>query len=179
MPFSVTRSPSRTSPAGYHARVSLADQRWLRLGTLCLLYVAQGIPWGFTATTIPSYLGSQGIAVGGALAMTVLPYSFKWIWGPVIDAFTIRRLGRRRPWIVFAQLMMAATILAMISISDLGTDLQALAWMIFLHTIFNSMQDVAVDALAVDLLEDDERARANGLMYASKYLGGFIGGFGI
>ena len=159
--------------------MSLADQRLLRLGTLCLLYVAQGIPWGFTATTIPAYLAERDAAVGGALAMTTLPYSFKWIWGPLMDAFTIPRLGRRRPWIVFAQLMMAATILAMISISDITTDLKLLAWMIFVHTIFNSMQDVAVDALAVDLLEEKERGRANGMMYASKYLGGFIGGAGI
>jgi PAT family beta-lactamase induction signal transducer AmpG len=149
--------------------VNLADNRWLRLATLCLLYIAQGLPWGFTATTIPSYLGQRGLeaaAIGGALAMTTLPYSFKWIWGPLIDAFPIPRIGRRRPWIVFAQLMMAATILAMIAIPDLTGDIQALAWMIFLHTIFNSMQDVAVDALAVDLLQDDERGRVNGMMYA-------------
>lgn len=147
-----------------------------------MLYVAQGIPWGFTATTIPSHLGDRGLsaaAIGAALAMTTLPYSFKWIWGPIMDTFTIVRFGRRRPWIVFAQLMMAATILAMIAIPDLTHDLKVLAWMIFIHTIFNSMQDVAVDALAVDLLDPDELGRANGLMYACKYLGGFIGGAGI
>jgi PAT family beta-lactamase induction signal transducer AmpG len=52
-------------------------------------------------------------------------------------------------------------------------------WMVLLHTVFNSMQDVAVDALAVDLLEEHERGRANGLMYASKYGGGMIGGAGM
>ena len=36
--------------------VSLAERRWLRLFTLCVLYVAQGIPWGFMATTLPGYL---------------------------------------------------------------------------------------------------------------------------
>jgi PAT family beta-lactamase induction signal transducer AmpG len=162
--------------------VSLAERRWLRLFTLCVLYVAQGIPWGFMATTLPPYLAERGVnaeSVGMVLAMTTLPYAFKWVWGPIVDAFTIPALGRRRPWILFAQLMMAATVITMIAIPDLTRDIELLVWMIMIHTIFNSLQDVAVDALAIDLLQDDERGRANGAMYASKYLGGMIGGAGM
>lgn len=162
--------------------MSLAERRWLRLFTLCVLYVAQGIPWGFTALTLPAYLAKRGLdatAIGTAMAATVLPYSFKWIWGPIMDAFTIRRFGRRRPWIVFAQGMMALTIGAMLAIPDITRDLNLLMQMVFIHTIFNSMQDVAVDALAVDLLDENERGRANGLMYGSKYGGGVIGGAGM
>ncbi|MEO7092633.1 MAG: MFS transporter, partial [Polyangiales bacterium] len=72
--------------------MSLAERRWLRLFTLCALYVAQGIPWGFTAITLPTYLAKQNLdvnAVGLVVAMTTLPYAFKWVWGPVIDAFTL------------------------------------------------------------------------------------------
>jgi PAT family beta-lactamase induction signal transducer AmpG len=162
--------------------VSLAERRRLRLFTLCVMYVAQGIPWAFTAITLPSYLAASGVsddALGAVLAMTTLPYSFKWAWGIVIDAFPSRRFGRRRPWIVLAQGMMAVTIGAMILIPDLTASVRVLAWMVFIHTIFNSMQDVAVDALAVDLLDEAERGRANGMMYASKYIGGAIGGTGL
>lgn len=162
--------------------MSLAERRWLRLIILCTFYVAQGIPWGFTAITIPAYIAKRGLGVeevGAALAMTTLPYSFKWVWGVVIDAYTIPRWGRRRPWIVFAQGMMALTILAMVLIPDLTLDVKMVAWVILIHTVFNSLQDVAVDALAVDLLSDDERGRANGFMYASKYAGGMIGGGGM
>ncbi len=161
--------------------MSLAERKWLRLATLVVLYVAQGIPWGFMATTIPGYLASRGLdpgAVGVALATTTLPYTFKWVWGPVIDAIVIPRFGRRRPWIIFAQLMMALTVAAMLAIGDLSTDLKMLAWMILIHTVFNALQDVSVDALAVDLLDDDERGRANGLMSGAKYGGGAIGGIG-
>jgi MFS transporter, PAT family, beta-lactamase induction signal transducer AmpG len=159
--------------------VSLAERRWLRLFTLCVLYIAQGIPWGFMASTLPSYLVSRGVEdIGTVVAMTYLPFAFKWVWGPVIDAFTIPRFGRRRPWIVFAQGMMALTVVAMVTF-DVTRYLQLLVQMIFLHTVFNSIQDVAVDALAVDLLPDNERGRANGLMYGSKYVGGALGGFGM
>lgn len=162
--------------------MSLAERRWLRLFTLCVLYVAQGVPFGFMATTLPTYIKSAGVSdavVGSALAMTTLPYTFKWIWGPLMDVLTIPSLGRRRPWIMFAQLMMAVTVIAMVAIPDVTVDLDLLAWMILIHTVFNSMQDVAVDALAVDLLDDSERGRANGLMYACKYGGVVIGGAGM
>lgn len=168
---------------GVPSRVmSLADRRWLRLFTLCALYCAQGIPWGFMAITLPSYLAGKGLdaaAVGGAMAMTTLPYTFKWVWGPIVDAFTLRRFGRRRPWILFAQGMMVLTVGALIAIPDLTQDLDLLMWMVLIHTAFNALQDVAVDALAVDLLDEEERGRANGFMYAAKYGGGVIGGAGM
>jgi PAT family beta-lactamase induction signal transducer AmpG len=159
--------------------VSLAEQRWLRLFTLCALYVAQGIPWGFMATTLPAYLTQRGVdyaVIATMLSFSYLPYSFKWVWGPIIDAWTIPRLGRRRPWILLAQGMMALTLIAMVTF-DVTVEVKLLAWMIFIHTVFNALQDVAVDALAVDLLDDDERGRANGLMYGCKYGGGLIGGY--
>jgi PAT family beta-lactamase induction signal transducer AmpG len=146
------------------------------------MYVAQGIPWGFMATTLPAYLVDRGLdfgAVTAALSFTTLPYAFKWIWGPIIDRFTIPRFGRRRPWIIFAQGMMAATVIAIVAIPDLTAEIQMLAWMILIHTVFNALQDVSVDALAVDLLGDSERGVANGLMYGSKYIGGLIGGYGM
>jgi len=162
--------------------MSLAERRGLRLFTFCVMYVAQGIPWAFTAITLPAYLSAGNVsdeALGAVVAMTTLPYSFKWAWGFLIDAFPSRRFGRRRPWIVLAQGMMALTIGAMILVPDLTESTRLLAWMVFIHTVFNSMQDVAVDALAVDLLDEAERGRANGLMYASKYVGGAIGGAGL
>ena len=132
------------------------------------------------SVTLPGYLTAHGIdreLLAKALAFTTLPYAFKWIWGPIIDAVRLPRLGRRRPWIVFAQAMMVVTMVVLVTF-DLGTDVKVLAWMIFIHTVFNAMQDVAVDAYAVDELDESERGRANGLMYGSKYVGGVIGGAG-
>ena len=161
---------------------SLAGRPWLRVLALSSLYFAQGVPWGFMAITLPAYLADRGLdttVVATTMAMTTLPYTFKWVWGPVIDSFTIPALGRRRPWILLAQLMMALTVIGMIAIPDITVALAALSWMILIHNVFNALQDVSVDALAVELLSDEERGRANGFMYGSKYLGGFIGGAGM
>lgn len=171
--------------------------------TLCGLYVAQGIPWGFVTVTFASWLAKpeQGITteqLGPILAVATLPWSFKFLWGPLMDRFTIRSLGRRRPWIIFAQGMAILVLGSMIFIDDLvgmvwTASPQDNAWqrtffsivpgplaaLILLANVFVSLQDVAVDALAVDLLEEKERGIANGLMYGSSYLGTAIGGAGL
>jgi PAT family beta-lactamase induction signal transducer AmpG len=162
--------------------MSLSTRPKLRLLTLCALYVAQGIPFGFITITLAAFMADQGLGtddVGNIIFYSTLPWAFKWVWGPFIDVFGIQSMGRRRPWIIFAQLMMAVTMLLMVFVSDLTTSIVALSWMTALHNVFGSLQDVAVDALAVDLLEEDERGRVNGLMWGSKYFGVAVGGAGL
>ncbi len=149
--------------------------------TLCALYLAQGVPYGFVLVTLVAHLASQGMetaAVAEIMAFTTLPWVFKFVWGPVIDRFNWPSLGRRRPWIIASEAMMALTLLVMIFLDDLTESVHLLAWMVFLHNCFNALQDVAVDALAVDLLGDEERGKVNGYMWAAKWVGLGIGGAG-
>ena len=181
----------------------LAENKGLRLFTLCGLYVAQGIPWGFVTVTFAAWLADpqQGMTteqIGPILAVATLPWSFKFLWGPLMDRFTIPSVGRRRPWIIFAQVMAILVLGSMAFVSDPAAMVWTadanssgfrayliafvpgpLAAMILLANVFVSMQDVAVDALAVDLLDEDERATANGMMYGCSYLGTAIGGRGL
>ena len=164
------------------APAALSTRPRLRLTTLCALYTAQGIPWGFITITLAAFLADQGLEtaqVGDLLAFSTLPWAFKWIWGPLIDRFCFPSIGKRRPWIVGAQAMMGITVLSMILIEDLTKGVDTLIWMVFVHNCFNSLQDVATDALAVEILDDDEKGKANGYMWASKYLGIAIGGAGM
>lgn len=159
---------------------TLADHPRLRLAFLCLLYVGQGIPYGFVTIALAAHLAAQGVAaaaIGGVIAMAVLPWSFKWAWGPVVDSGRLAWLGRRRPWLIIAQAMMIATALGLALVPD--GDSAWLGWAVLLHNVFVGLQDVAVDALAVDQLEGHDRERASGLMYGSAYLGTFLGGAGL
>jgi len=81
-----------------------------------VLYVAQGIPYGFVTVTFASYLAEQGkpvAAIGTITALSTLPWAFKWVWGPLIDRWGFPAMGRRRPWILGAQFGMILSILAM------------------------------------------------------------------
>jgi PAT family beta-lactamase induction signal transducer AmpG len=112
--------------------------------------------------------------IGALSALILLPWTFKIIWAPLMDTFTLRSMGRRRSWIIGAQLLMALTLIGILFVPNVTSDYKLLGIMFFIHNIFASMQDVATDALAVDILPSEEQGRANGMMWASKLLG--IGG---
>jgi MFS transporter, PAT family, beta-lactamase induction signal transducer AmpG len=111
------------------------------------------------------------------IAMAVLPWSFKWAWGPVVDSGRLAWLGRRRPWLIVAQAMMILTAAGIALVPE--TDVALLGQVILLHNVFVGLQDVAVDALAVDQLEGAARERASGMMFGSAYVGTFLGGAGL
>ena len=154
--------------------MALSDNRLQRTSMMCALYVAQGIPWGFMATAVVSYLTQHGInttEAGKLTAIVLVPWSFKLVWAPLIDTMTIRSMGRRRPWIIGAELLMAFSLLGLLALGDIRGNLQLLGWMFFLHNCFASLQDVATDALAVDIVPPEEQGLVNGLMWGSKLLG--------
>jgi PAT family beta-lactamase induction signal transducer AmpG len=145
---------------------------------LCAMYVAQGIPWGFMTVALVSYLTEHGLGdreAGKLTALFLLPWTFKLVWAPLIDTITIRSMGRRRPWIISAQLMMALSLLCILAMNDLTSDLSQLGWIYFVHNCFASLQDVSTDALAVDILPLQEQGRTNGFMWGSKLLGKAVG----
>ena len=87
----------------------------------------------------------------------------------------------RRPWIFVAQSGIAISLLIPVGMSDItsGSALIFLAWTFFAVNCFCSMQDVATDALAVDLLSPTERGRILSFMWASQLAGIAVGGAGM
>lgn len=159
--------------------MSLIENRRKRMTLLCALYFAQGIPWGFMDITMINYLIENGVSVGEAAwvsALILLPWTFKLIWAPLIDTVTIRSMGKRRPWIIGAQFLMAITLIGILMVPDVTADYRLLGMMFFIHNVFASLQDVSTDALAVDILPPDEQGKANGMMWASKLIGYGAGG---
>lgn len=157
--------------------MALSNNKQQRILLLCALYFAQGVPRGFMTITLISYLTGQGVAdsVAGKLAAFIaLPWAFKFIWAPVIDSLAFPSMGRRRPWIVGAELMMAITLLGFLILFNPASDIALLGWIFFAHNCFASLQDVLSDALAIDILTKEELSTVNGLMMASKLVG--IGG---
>ena len=157
----------------------LASRRG-RLAAFFALYLTEGIPLGFTATAVATQMRRQGIGpaeIGTFVASLYLPWAFKWAIGPFVDVLASDRWGRRRMWIVMAQVMMVVTLLAAMPVK-LPMELQLFTWLILAHNIFAATQDVAIDALAVNVLREDERGLANGLMFGGAYLGQALGGSG-
>lgn len=152
--------------------------RWGRLTAFFLLYMTEGIPLGFTATTVTTQMRRQGVSAGDVatfVAVLYLPWSWKWVMGPIVDCVYSRRLGRRRAWIVAAQSLMALTLCSGIGVDPVER-FYVFMGLIAVVNVFGALQDVAIDALACKVLPRDERGLANGLMFAGAYSGQAVGG---
>ena len=158
----------------------LASRRG-RLAAFFLLYLTEGIPAGFTATAVATQMRRQGLepaAIGAFIGALYVPWAVKWAFGPFVDVLSSDRWGRRRMWILFTQAMMVVTLLAAMPVS-FTTRLWLFTAIILVHNVFSATQDVAIDALAVNVLRGDERGLANGLMFGGNYVGNAIGGSGV
>ena len=158
---------------------ALTENKASRTISLCILYVAQGLPSCFANVAFVAFLVTNGIEVEQIallFATVYLPWTFKFIWGPVIDMVTFPRYGVRRPWVLFAETGMIISLATLLIVPDLVASIQLVTILLFIHNLFSSLQDVSVDALAVDILEPDEVATVNGLMFASKRGGIIFGG---
>ncbi len=158
----------------------LASKRG-RMAAFFFLYMTEGIPLGFTATAVATQMRRQGLGpaeIGAFVGSLYLPWAFKWISGPFVDVLSSDRWGRRRTWILGTQLMMIATLLIAMPI-DFVNNIALFSAVIFVHNVFSATQDVAIDALAVNVLPENERGLANGFMFGGAYFGQAIGGSGV
>jgi len=165
---------TKTQPAG---GLILSESRPLRLFTLFILYVTQGVPIGLFWFAIPAWMAANGSAaedVAYVLGFTALPWTLKLVNGFVMDRYTFLKMGRRRVWIIGAQLVMIACLIACALINPSSSDVVLLAAAGFIVNSATTFQDVAVDGLAVDIMEEDERARGSGMMFGGQAIGSAI-----
>ncbi|MDH5737169.1 MAG: MFS transporter, partial [Gammaproteobacteria bacterium] len=152
----------------------LESSRFLRFFVFTFLYVAQGLPWGMFVVGIPAWLAGEGYSasdIGSVIAIAGMPWSFKLIAGPFMDRFSFPAMGRRRPWVLMSQAGIFVSLLVLMSIDIKEDGIMALAWAGFLISFFCAVQDVAVDGMAIDVLKQNERARANAFMFGGQMAG--------
>jgi len=149
-----------------------------RLITFSLLYLTEGIPLGFSAIALATYLRMSGVGlteIGIFIASLYAPWGFKWAWAPLVDLVKFKKFGSSRTWIAGSQILMIIT-LGILVFFDLKENMGLLITLMVIHNIFAATQDVAIDALAVRILPAHERGIANGFMFGAAYLGQTIGG---
>jgi PAT family beta-lactamase induction signal transducer AmpG len=96
------------------------------------------------------------LATIGFLSLVGLPYTFKFLWAPLMDRFDLPLLGRRRGWLVLTQLALAAALLALSAASP-QESIRVFALLAVTVAFVSASQDVVVDAYRTDLLPARER----------------------
>lgn len=146
----------------------LSESRFLRYLTFGLFYVSQGVPAGVTIIGIPAWAAAKGASsttVASLVAAAYLVPSFKFMLGPIVDRYTFPAMGRRRPWLIGAQTVMTLAWIAASILAPGPTDTSLLVMVTFMVSGATAVQDVAADALSVDLLQDGEEGPASAFMF--------------
>jgi len=152
---------------------SLSENTFLRYFNFIALYFAQGVPEGMLFFGIPAWMAMNGKTPGEIAGFAVacgLPWSFKFIVAPLMDRYTYLPMGRKRPWVLFGQLGLIASCIAMAYVPDPLNNLTLFMAAGFMVSFFGAFQDVATDGMAVDIIPINQQARANGLMWGSKII---------
>ncbi len=137
---------------------SYFDNPAYRLFIVLFLGFASGIPLALTAGAMQAWLTMEGMDLTtiGFLGLVALPYTFKFLWAPLMDRFEPPLLGRRRGWIVLMQFLIAAGLFLLSTTSP--TDSIKMFAAIALVIAFSSASlDVVIDAYRADLLPPNER----------------------
>ncbi len=142
------------------------------MGTL--LYLAQGIPQGLLFYAIPAWLavnGQSAASIGAVVAAAALPWSLKFIMGGIVDRYTFLPMGRRRAWLIGAQVVIVITATLFALRNPSPEDMPVIIGFIFLLSCFTALQDVALDAMVIDLTPEAEIGQINGFMFGGKLVG--------
>ena len=152
----------------------LAESSGMRYAAGSSMYFAQGIPYGLMNIAVPAWLASQGVGAGqiaSFLAIIILPWAFKLLSGPLMDRYQFLAMGRRRPWVLGAQLGMTLSFFGLILIENPAEQIGLLMFLGLFINVFAATQDVAVDGMAIDVTPVDEQGRLNGFMVFGKAAG--------
>lgn len=155
--------------------LSRSIQIYLKRDILIMLFLGFGcgIPLALVISTLSSWLTTAGIDIEniGLFAMVTTPYALKFLWSPLIDQTKLpvlsRRMGRRRSWMLFTQILLIALIVIMGN-SDPTSNITLFAIIALAVSFTSATQDIVVDAFRVETLDEEDQGAG-----AAAYVFGF------
>jgi len=157
---------ARATPKKETWREALFNRRML----ICVFIgFSSGLPLYLLINLLPAWLRTEGVDLKaiGLFALIGLPYTWKFLWSPLLDRYAIPWLGRRRGW------MFAMHVALLLSIPALGwlrpqTDIWTIAYLAAAIAFFSASLDIALDAFRRELLPDAELGLGNSI-YVNAY----------
>ncbi|GHG82682.1 AmpG family muropeptide MFS transporter [Comamonas sp. JC664] len=140
-----------------------------RIWLLVAVGFASGLPLWLTGVTLSAWMKDEGVNLKtiGVFALVSMPYTFKVLWAPLMDRYTLPFLGRRRGWMLVTQVLLMGAIAAMGLLNPREAPV-AMAAMAVLVTFLSASQDIVADAWRTDILTVEERGLGN-----STYITGY------
>ncbi len=165
-------SDSDAKPSWREMFVAMLSRRML---VALLMGFACGLPLLLTGSVLQAWLKDGGVSLTdiGFFALVGLPYTLKFLWAPLFDRYVPPLLGRRRGWLVMAQLVLAAALAALSLAQPTPGHLWWISVAALLVSFFSASQDIVVDAYRRESLSDNELGLGSAL-YVNGYRVGML-----
>jgi PAT family beta-lactamase induction signal transducer AmpG len=138
---------------------------------------SSGLPLYLLLNLLPAWLRSEGVDLKtiGFFALIQFPYTWKFLWSPLLDRYALPVLGRRRGWILLMQIGLLLTIGLLGGLSP-RAEIGPVLWLAALLSLFSATQDIALDAYRRELLGEVELGLGNAVHVNAYRLAGLVPG---
>jgi len=138
---------------------------------------SSGLPLYVLLTLVPGWLRSEGVQLTaiGLFTLIQFPYTWKFLWSPLLDRFSVPWLGRRRGWMFITQCALLLAI-GLIGTFSPATDLRSIATLAAITALLSASQDVVLDAYRREILLDIELGLGTAIHVNAYKVAGLIPG---
>ena len=159
-------------------RSLVASSRSWRTLSVSLLSFSSGLPLGLVWLAIPDWLRDVGvdIRIVGLITLAQAPWTFKFLWSPFMDRYAPPFWGRRRGWMLIAQVGLFAFTLWLAGVGHVPEAPWVVGALALAIAFASASQDIAIDAYAVDVLRPEEQGVAVGARIAIYRAAMFVAG---
>jgi PAT family beta-lactamase induction signal transducer AmpG len=139
-----------------------AFRSW-RVGAVVLQSFSSGLPLGLIWIALPAWLKYRGVDIKtiGLFTLAQAPWTFKFLWAPLMDRYSLPFLGRKRSWMLLFQVLLLAGIGAL-AFEGANPRVAVVAAVATFIAFCSASQDIAIDGYAVEVLRKDELGVAVG-----------------
>lgn len=152
---------------------------YLNRRTLICVFLgfSSGLPLFILLSLMQAWLAKSGLNVKtlGLFALVMFPYTWKFLWSPLMDRYSFGTLGRRRGWMAFTQVALFFGIGAMGMLDPL-TQLPAIAAVAALLAFLSASQDIVIDAYRREILPDNEQGLGSAIYVNAYKVAGMVPG---
>ena len=138
---------------------------------------ASGLPLYVLIQLVPAWLRTEGVGLAeiGFFALIQFPYTWKFLWSPLMDRYTLPFLGHRRGWMLLTQLALFVSI-ATLGFVEPKLSIWTVAYLSAAVAFFSASQDIVLDAYRRELLPDVELGLGNAIHVQTYRLSGLVPG---
>ena len=158
--------------------MSVFQQLFTRRMLICVFTgFTSGLPLYLLFNLVPAWLRSEHIDLKtiGLFALIQFPYTWKFLWSPLLDRYVVPAFGRRRGWMLLTQIGLLVVIASMGAFSP-QSELRTIAWIATLLAFLSATQDIVLDAYRRELLADYELGLGNAVHVNAYRIAGLVPG---